>query len=150
MFFLLWGNSGFCVNVHYCRTSRAFSVMVNDIIGEKCGVDDMKREAAEAHTETASACCQKLRDTLPRLKKDCCSDTEVAVKVAGAYQGAFFQLDIQKQWHKAVYIPFTAYFPSYSLIPARDLHGPAEPPDIPAGTCPSGRHLLIDIGVFRI
>lgn len=149
MFFLLWGNSGFCVNVHYCRSSQAFSVMVNDILGEKCGSDDMKREAGGAHSETAPACCQKLRDTLPRPKKDCCSDTEVAVKMAGAYQGAFFQLDIQKQWHK-VYIPFTACFLSYIPVTAREFRDTAGPPDIPAAVCPSGRHLLIDIGVFRI
>lgn len=151
MFFLLWGNSGFCLNVHYCATSEAFSVMVNHLVGERCGDDDLHQKAAAAteHTDFES-CCKKLEQTLPSLKKDCCSDTEMEVKITDAFQGTFSQLDIQKQWTKALYIPLAPCFCHYAPIPVNGLLAESDPPDIPQDVLLSGKDLLIQHSVFRI
>lgn len=151
MFFLLWGNSGFCLNVHYCATSEAVSLMVNDLVGERCGKDMSHGQASPEEKHAAGkSCCKKLEQTLPSQKKDCCSDTEVKVKITDAFQGTFLHLDLQKQWSKALYIPLTPCFCHYALLPVNGTATKTDPPDIPPGIQLSGQSLLIQNSVFRI
>ena len=152
MFFLLWGNTGFCLNIHYCHTSDAVSVMVNRAVGERCAGTDMHREAnvAAGHEDGARPCCQKMAQTLPSAKKDCCTDTELELKITDAFQGSFSQLDIQKQWHKAIYVPLTGCFCAYAPIPVAPLVNVSARPDAPPGIAASGRMLLLLHGVCRI
>lgn len=150
-FFLLWGNTGFSLNVHYCKTSESVSLMLNRIIGERCGKDaahDMPAKEDASHPD--KSCCKKLQQTLPSAKKNCCSDTQVEVKITDAFQGTFLQLDLQKHWHKTVYIPFTAYFPQYVALPAATASVLSDPPDIPPAMLYGGKDLLIENSVFRI
>lgn len=150
MFFLLWGNTGFCLNVHYCATSEAFSVMVNDLVGERCGKDMANETAAKHPHGEPKSCCKKLEQTLPSAKKGCCSDTEVKVKITDLFQGTFLQLDVQKQWNKVPYIPFTPYFSRYVSVPQNTAASESDPPEIPPGTLPTGQTILIQNSVFRI
>lgn len=150
MFFLLWGNSGFCLNVHYCASSEAVSVMVNDLVGERCG-NDMPHEntAVPGDHADAKSCCKKLEQTLPS-KKGCCSDTEVKVKITDAFQGTFLHPDIQKQWSRALYLPSVSCFCHYALLPVNGTGTETDPPDIPPGIQLSGQNILIHNSIFRI
>lgn len=151
MFILSWGNTGFCLNVHYCATSEAFSVMVNHSVGERCAEDEMHQStaAADEHKEFES-CCKKLENTLPSAKKDCCSDTEVEVKITDAFQGTFPYFDLHKQWTKALQIPLTPCFCHYTPVPVHGWAVASDPPEVPPAILLSGQNILIQNSVFRI
>jgi len=150
MFFLLWGNTGFTMNIHYCATSEAFSVMVNNLFGEKCDSETMAAQSGDACTDV-KPCCKKMAETLLAVKKkNCCSDTEVAVKITGAFQGTFHQLDIQKQWHTDLYIPLADLFFNYVPISQALATEADEPPDIPREITLTGKEILTQHCVYRI
>ena len=147
VFFLMWGNSGFCLNVHYCATSEAISVMVNHAVGERCGKEEGHAVMKE-HTENVGSCCKKLEQTLPSFKKDCCSDTELEMKITDAFRITTHQLDIQKQF-ASIFIPLADCFCHYTAIPTHVLsEGKPLPDDIP--DILSGQDILIRHCVYRI
>lgn len=147
VFFLMWGNSGFCLNVHYCATSETFSVMVNHAVGERCGEDEEHAAVAD-NAESFESCCKKLEQTLPSFKKDCCSDTELEMKITDAFRITSHQLDIQKQF-ASIYIPLADCFCHYAAIPVYKLsEGELLPNDVP--DILSGQDILIRHCVYRI
>jgi len=147
VFFLMWGNSGFCLNVHHCATSGTFSVMVNHAVGEKCGQDE-ERTSVKEHADSFKSCCKKLGETLPSFKKDCCSDTELEMKITDAFRVTSHQLDIQKQF-ASIYIPFADYFSHYTGIPTHSISKGKQPPNNFSEIL-SGQDILIRHCVFRI
>lgn len=150
VFTLVWGKTGFCLNVHYCETSEAISLMVNHIIGEKCSKNDKHDHKASSEFGETKSCCQKLAQTLPSAKKDCCSDTEVELKINDVFQGSFHQIQLQKQLDNVLFVSLADCFCHYTVLPAHVLSIGGELPDIPQGVFVTGQDILIQHCVYRI
>lgn len=148
VFTLLWGNTGFCLNVHYCETSKAVSLMVNHIIGERCEEATFEKESCEFNT--TKSCCTELKEKLA-VKKDCCSDTEFELKINDSFQGAAYRVLIQQTAFVQPYISFADFFSPFLHV-AEDDSYLFLPPHLQERhlSCITGAELLIQKCVYRI
>lgn len=153
IFILSWGNTGFCLNVHYCDTSKDFSVKINHIFGEECQEDQMLAEHKKCDSPEGeeALCCKKINSLRLAQDDDCCSDTEVEVRIEDAYHITHFPLQFKKNANDVPYIPLAGCFCHNVVIPSRFLSEEnvfSEPLDPEIAW--TGKEKLTSICVYRI
>lgn len=148
-FFLMWGNTGFCLNVHYCSTSEVVSVMINHLIGERCGTEASHEEPEVCDLETKS-CCTLLESKAQADKDDCCSDTELEVHIQDAFHISNPRFEIQDQlsWIN-IFFPDVVFLHSSQVSYSVDVYRP-KPPETPDFALYSGQDRLHLHCIYRI
>lgn len=143
-FTLLWGNTGFSVNLHYCSSERALYFVFYDFWGTTC-----ETEASSADDSCGmkgnSSCCEVIASKLPSPSEGCCSDEEISLKI----QDAFLQAPRPEAVNASVIFLASSFFRFFDkgLIPSGHFSALSEiPPGIPI----ANRLLHVLISVFRI
>ena len=150
VFFLFWGNVGFCLNVHYCSTSDSFSLMVNHLIGEKCETETehaQKEIEKICHSETKTCC--KVSEKNPTASS-CCENHEVEVKMPGVFQGSYTNFSFQKFVADFLANNTLFHFLTGGCNAFIQKLAESKPPEIPSVCKPEGKIILVNHCVYRI
>jgi hypothetical protein len=86
-FTLLWGNTGFSVNLHYCSSERALYFVLYDSWGTTCETEASSADDSCGMKENSS-CCEIMASKLPSPSDGCCSDEEITLKIRDAFSQA--------------------------------------------------------------
>lgn len=150
VFFLFWGNVGFCLNVHYCSTSENFTLVVNHLLGETCETEEAQTSLQEESCHAESKSCCKLKEKEPAPTKSCCEDNEVEIKMPGAYHGTQFNVTFHQVFAAEYFIDTLFYFLTGGPDSRLAYVLSTKPPEIPDYIEPSGKTILVKHCVYRI
>lgn len=146
VFILMWGNTGFSVNFHYCSSEQALYFSFYDALGNACNKEVSSTDDSSCGKSSKASCCELMAAKLPTpAKDDCCSDKKIVLKINDTYQQAS-RLEVPSApWMGYVYSFFFFDVPAFSEI-LSDVFGS----DCLRGVPISCSKLFVFISVFRI
>ncbi len=144
-FTLLWGNTGFSVNLHYCSSEHALYFVFYDSWGNACESEISADSQSSCGKSKTSSCCEVMASKLPAPSAGCCSDNEITLKINDAFS--------QAPRMESLLAPSAVIIPTFFHVSNFGLSQPdwaVSISEIPPGVPLANRLLHVFISVFRI